>query len=697
MSLGQIFGTALSGLGASQEALRLTAANIANARTPGYARERVAAEPIVLSGRGAGVRLGVVERVADLRLDALVRTSGGEAGRAAAADTYLDRLQAAFGTPGSDASLTARLDAVAAAALRLSSAGGQIDRDVLLGAIGEATAGFQALGAETRALAADAADEASATVGRINGLLDRIAELNGDVRAARYAGRSSSGLENRRALALDELAGLVAVNVRPQPDGALHVESRSGIVLVDRQARQLRVPETSGGIPRPHYSAIEVTLSGASGAPLPTGERLDAASAGGRLGALLTLRDATLPGFAAELGALFEGVATAINAAANAGTAAPPPALLEGRVTGLAGDDALRLTGRATLLLTDADGRLTGKLALDFDAAGAPSTADELVAAINAALGPVASFADGRLSLANPGGGVALAADPAAPASRAGTGFSAFFGLNDLIRLPGVPGGLAAADPHGVAAGETIAITLRDASGRTLAAATIAPAAGGTIGDVVAAVGASDLGAYGTFGLSVTGRLTFAPAAGRDGIQLVVTGDGTRRHGQIPLSDMLGFGQVRTDRALAAASIAADGGSAPAGRANPDALIGEIVVGVADNRALQAIVDALAAPVRLGGPAGVDPPDGGRAATTLDRAVAELFGGTGATAAIARARAEDAAVRRDDAVRRRDSFAGVDVDEELAQLTLLQSSYAASARALAAAKDMLDDLLRIAA
>ena len=55
----------------------------------------------------------------------------------------------------------------------------------------------------------------------------------------------------------------------------------------------------------------------------------------------------------------------------------------------------------------------------------------------------------------------------------------------------------------------------------------------------------------------------------------------------------------------------------------------------------------------------------------------------------------DAAARRDDAVNRRDSFAGVNIDEELAQLVVFQNSYSAAARVMTTATEMYDKLIRM--
>ena len=116
MSLSEILSSALSGLGASQAGIRTVSNNIANVNTPGYARETVALQTGITSGRVSGVVVGEPGRVADKFLEATVYTRGGDAGRAAVEAGYLDRLQALLGATGSETALPARLDAIRAAA-----------------------------------------------------------------------------------------------------------------------------------------------------------------------------------------------------------------------------------------------------------------------------------------------------------------------------------------------------------------------------------------------------------------------------------------------------------------------------------------------------------------------------------------------------------------------------------------------------
>ena len=71
---------------------------------------------------------------------------------------------------------------------------------------------------------------------------------------------------------------------------------------------------------------------------------------------------------------------------------------------------------------------------------------------------------------------------------------------------------------------------------------------------------------------------------------------------------------------------------------------------------------------------------------------AALVGDAGAGAARASGTLQDATARRDDAINRRDSFSGVNIDEELSQMVIFQNSYSAAARVISTANDMYDTL-----
>lgn len=696
MSLSDILGSALSGLGVSQAALRTVSNNIANVSTPGYARQRVSISTGVTAGQVNGVVVGEPHRVADRFLEGTVYRRAGDMGRADVTANYLDRLQSLLGAPGDVSALPARLDAISSSAIAMTAAPGSPQSvAVFTSNVEDAITTLQQLDRDVSGLRGDVESEVGYSVDRINGLLKQIHDLNESVSRLSGTGRSAAGLEDQRMIAVEELSGLMKVVVRPQPDGRLSLESASGAVVLDKRLRQLSYPVSGEGVSQPVYPVIDLRFADAAGQPgAATGEKLDSPAVGGRLGGLLDLRDRALPEFSEKLGALFAGMAETLNAVSNANTSVPPPASLEGRATALIGSDRHGFTGAATFAVTRADGTLIAKTRIDFDALGAGASVDDAVAAINAGLGgaATASFgANGTFSLrANgTGNGVVVAQDGNAPSSRGGMGFSHYFGLNDLVRSERStlgPSGFTAEDPHGFGAGETAEIVLRDSTGRVLTRHTLTGSQGSTFGDLVSELNGSPLGRFGSFALDDRGRFRFEPDASVPGASLSIPSDSTNRHGTglsfSAVSSLTGaasglsLGKVRPD-------IMADAAKLPLARFQADATMGLKALGAADIRGASAFADQLGKARDLG-------KDG---VVTLDRFSSLLLGRAGTQAAQAASALNAAATRRDDAVNRRDSYAGVNIDEELAQMVVFQNSYSAAARVITTASEMYDTLL----
>lgn len=78
---------------------------------------------------------------------------------------------------------------------------------------------------------------------------------------------------------------------------------------------------------------------------------------------------------------------------------------------------------------------------------------------------------------------------------------------------------------------------------------------------------------------------------------------------------------------------------------------------------------------------------------SLSRYAAELSGELGTTAASFKNRASSAALIHTEAKARRASIEGVNLDEELVNLTTFQQAYNASARMIQAVSEMYDTLL----
>ncbi|MGH6781829.1 MAG: flagellar hook-associated protein FlgK, partial [Sphingomonadaceae bacterium] len=359
MSLNDILGSAMSGLSASQAGMRSVSNNIANVGTAGYARERVSLSTGVSGGRVSGVVIGEPERVADKFLEGAVYRRAGDMGRSEAAASYLDRLQSLLGAPGAESGLPARLSAIAASAARLTGLPGSAQAIAqFTGNVQDAITSLNQLDSDVAGLRADVESEVGYSVDRVNTLLAQIHDLNDQVSRLEGLGRSTAGPADQRMSALEELSGLMKVAIREQPDGRVTIDTASGQVLLDRRLRQLSYPGGSGAS-QPTYAAIDIRFANpGGGAGAATGDKIDSAAIGGKLGGLIDLRDRALPEFSEKLSVLFTGMAETLNTASNAGTSFPAPASLDGRPSGLTGTDRLGFTGAAIFAVTQADGTL---------------------------------------------------------------------------------------------------------------------------------------------------------------------------------------------------------------------------------------------------------------------------------------------------------------------------------------------------
>lgn len=694
MTLSSVLNAAVSGLTASQAGLSATSTNIANANTPGYARNRIDQTTGVTAGRVSGVIVGEPTRIADRFLELSVFRRGGALGQAQISQEYLDRVQSLLGTPGSEAGLPNRLDEMAAKAIAMTAPGAASETTALfVGSVQDAITSIQQMGRDVADLRNDAETEIGDTVDRVNALLRQVHDLNNQVASLDGLGRSSSGAADVRNTAIEELSQLVEIVPRLQPSGRVNLDTKSGAALLDTRLRQISYPPSGNGA-LAAFPAITIRFAepdGTMGAA--TGETINSSAIGGKLGGLLDLRDRALPNLAEELGTLMMGMAEGLNGAANAATLAPPPRTLEGRITGLVGGDRLGFTGQTQFAVTDSNGRLVASTTVDFDALGAGATINDAIAAINTGLGgaATASFAGNRLTItaASATNGVALADLATDPASRGGVGFSHFFGLNDLLRSstnPLIPAGFTAADPHGFAAGSTVSLQLRDPTGRSIGTQDVVMAAGGTMGDVLNSLQSGPLAAYGTFSIDDRGRFRFAPAAALSGSVLSFTGDNTNR-----LGTGLGFTQLSglsnrsmpLDTVSIKPEIANSPLRLPVAVLQQGVAVGQTAVGGGDRRGVEVFVSRINARLDLG-------KDG---MASLPEFTARMVTSTSRQAGQASARAENTALSFDDAVNRRNSFSGVNIDEELAGMVILQNSYAASARVLSTAKEMYDTLL----
>jgi flagellar hook-associated protein 1 FlgK len=698
-SIGGIMSTATTGLAAAQVGLATTSDNVANANTAGYVRKIVNQSSLVNQGTGAGVTVNGIKRVTDAYLESASLTATSTSNKAGVLSTMLDQAQSLFGDPSDTNGYFSKLNDVftqfSALANNPSSA---LQK-------GQSLESLQTFFDDTTRVASSLSDQKDqadtqiqSDIGRVNDLLTQIAKLNGDISKAHVTGADSSGSENIQAQQIGELSGLLDVQVTTGPDGASVVRTPDGMLLADKQAGTVTYNQS------PTASNF-LTVTTANGG----GQTFDASFNGGEITGLLQMRNVEIPNALAQLSQFAQTTAGIINQAHNANSAAPPPATLIGKNTGLDLPTAVSgFTGKTTLALIDSSGATQHKVAINFTATGGTMTLDSgaaatftpstFLATLNATLGSngSATFTNGALTLNAASGGVAIVDDPTTPSQKAGQGFSQFFGMNDLVKSTSFSPntGLAAADTSGFTAGQQITFRLAQDNGTRVRDVAFTVPAGTTMGALVTALNATGTGVapYGAFSLDANGKLAFASATSPP-VSLSVVSDGTSRGAGGPsMSQFFGLGTANLAANASGYSVNPAIDQNPAllatAKVNLSAALGVVSISPGDGAGAAALANAGDLVANFGAAGGLP-----AASMTLSRYASELAGALGRKAAAADTASTSADAVKTEADSRLSSFEGVNMDEELVNLTKYQQAFNASARMITAASQMYDTLL----
>ncbi|MGA0607600.1 flagellar hook-associated protein FlgK [Phenylobacterium sp. VNQ135] len=696
MSLSVTLKTGASGLNAAQAALRAVSDNIANVNTPGYVRKAVDQQPLVVDGVGMGVRVQGVKRITDDYLQAASLTAASDSNRWAAVSQYLDNAQSLFGNPSSETFFFNRLDAIFGAfATAADDPSSSLLRTQALSNVQDFLSEADRINSQLDELGDTVETKIIADVDRANSLLSQINQLNVEISRAKLVNADASGSENIQSQLLDELSTLMNVRVNGREAGGVTVRSTEGVLLAgDGVAAKLAYVRSDT---TPGY----ITAQPSEGSPA---QPIQITS--GEIRGLMDLRDTELPELSDQLGEFLTRAADRINAAHNAAVAYPAPNMLTGRNTGLDLPTAISgFSGRTTIAVMDAAGVLARRVDIDFTAGtmsanGGPAVAftpANFQTTLNSQLGGQATvnFTNGAMSIAGAGSNT-IAVDEGT-SQKSGRAFSHFFGLNDLIRNDGFANydtGLTGSSAHGFTAGQQISLRLSGPDGQPLRDVTVTVPAAGTMNDLLNALNNSTtgVGLYGSFSLDAKGNLSFQ-GSGPSDAKISVISDATQRGvGGPSMSQLFGLGALerssRASRFYVDPTLESDPTRLAFGKLDFSGGFTQPLIRPGDGRGALALSQAgdVATGFQAAGSLG-------DVTMTVSRYASEFGGSIGRNAAAAETRKESAAAVMTEATARRQSVEGVNLDEELVNMTTYQQAFNASARVIQAAKDLYDVLL----
>ncbi len=701
VSLSSILNIATSGLEVAQTGLNTVSNNISNVNTAGYVREVVNQGSLSVGGQGIGVSVQDIARTTNQFLETASLKATADSSSASVTSSMLDQAQSLFGDPTSTSSFFGQLDSVFSAFSTLSSSPSTTAQAAAVSQVSQFLNSSQSISSSLSQLSTQADTKITGDVTTANSLLSQIAGLNSTISQATVSGGDATGAQNQQSALVTQLSALMNVNVATTATGGVTIKASDGTVLAsDRGAATLSY-DGSG-------STGQISVTPVGGATQALGARLTS----GELAGLVSLRNTELPSISSQLANLTSQTAATLNAVSNSYSSVPAPATLTGRNTGMdLATDVSNFAGKTTVGVVNSSGVLQSSVAIDFSAgtmttgggAAVSFTPSTFLSTLNSQLGgaATASFSNGSLSIsaASAANGVVVSDDATTPSSKAGQGFSDFFGLNDLISSA-TPAdyatGLTASSASGYPAGQSLSFRLTGADGSTLKDVTVTTPAGGTMADLVSALNSptGGVGLYGAFQLDARGQLSFT-ATGGSGVSLAVQSDGTANTATgASISQLFGIGSAARNAAAGGYSVRSDIAANPAllqtSAVTLGATAGTSVLASGDTSGADAFATA--------GQTSLAFAAAGEAAavtTTLSGYASDLSGDIASKAAAADTAATSASAVATETQTRLNSAEGVNVDQEMISLTTYQQAYNASARLIQATSSMFTTLMSI--
>ena len=388
-----------SALSADQEALNITANNVANQNTPGYMREVATfqdGDTVSLNGYETGDQSVSVTAVSqrDRVLEQMLQQTTASAGQTSSRLTSLESIQNLFGltSTSSSASTTALGSAIDGFFTSLTSLSANptdsATREDVMSAAQTLVSAFnsasQGLDSETQTLNS----QISTAAGQINGLTSSIAKLNGQIEQL-SPNQDAGTLEDARQQDILQLSAILGVNQITTENNGVTLTTSSGAVLVGGSTAYSVTATSSGG-----------NTELVAGDP-PT---VQPDVTGGSIGGMMQARDQDIPSMESSLDQLAYALGTAVNTQNEAGdtpsgTAGTAIFSLPSSATGAAGQISMATTNAAdiaTASTSEGSSGTTNALALEnigTSAIVSGETADNFFAGFIGELGNTVSSA----------------------------------------------------------------------------------------------------------------------------------------------------------------------------------------------------------------------------------------------------------------------------------------------------------------
>jgi len=290
-------------LAAQQEALNVTAHNIANVNTEGYSRQRVVMEttaPITtVTGQiGTGVVVSGVERVYDKYLAKQISNENETLGRWEAEKNGLERVEVVFNETSGYGLNQAMSDFWDAWQDLVNNPSGAAEREMVAWSGENLALNFNRIYNDLSQIQNDMNSYVSQTVDDINFKAEQIAGINEKIVKIETSGANANDLRDERDVWVNELAKMIDITYHEEGNGSFTIESGDGGILVEGATSNALATVTNG-------SGFEDVVWAVGGAAVAISD--------GKLKGYLEVRDTAIPGYKLDLEELSEAIKDAVN------------------------------------------------------------------------------------------------------------------------------------------------------------------------------------------------------------------------------------------------------------------------------------------------------------------------------------------------------------------------------------------------
>ena len=309
MGASPLMSVGMRAMAANFAALQTAGHNIANANVQGYSRQQV--ELATAQGQytgagffGRGVDIETVTRSHNAFLTREAAAASSQSGADAARLAQLDRLEAVFPTGESGLGYAAGefLNAMVDLAGRPQDSA---TRQVVLARAHDVASRFAAAGGQLDSLQTGVSQDLQYGVAAVNGLAQRIAQVNESIAQARGSGQPPNDLLDQRDQLIAELSTYLQLTTMAADDGTLGVFMAGGQRLVlGTEASPLRLLPDAFDISRSALGIVE----GGRVRPLAS-----AIVGSGSLGGLLRFQNEDLVAARNQLGQMAAALSGAVN------------------------------------------------------------------------------------------------------------------------------------------------------------------------------------------------------------------------------------------------------------------------------------------------------------------------------------------------------------------------------------------------